>query len=34
MLAKNLKHGDEIRVLAPARNLTEVRQDMHHRAVA
>lgn len=27
MIASKLKLGDEVRVIAPARNLTEVRQD-------
>jgi len=33
MIANKLKHGDEVRVIAPSRNLTEVRQDVHHHAV-
>lgn len=33
MIASKLKPGDEIRVVAPSRNLTEVRQDVHHHAV-
>ena len=33
MIASKLKPGDEIRVIAPSRNLTEVRQDVHHHAV-
>jgi len=33
MFAKKLKPGDEIRVIAPSRNLTEVRQDVHHHAI-
>lgn len=33
MIANKLKPGDEIRVIAPSRNLTEVRQDVHHHAV-
>ncbi|MFR8067576.1 MAG: S66 peptidase family protein [Acutalibacter sp.] len=33
MIASKLKLGDEVRVIAPARNLTEVRQDVHHHAV-
>ena len=33
MIADKLKPGDEIRVIAPSRNLTEVRQDVHHHAV-
>lgn len=33
MIANRLKRGDEVRVIAPSRNLTEVRQDVHHHAV-
>lgn len=33
MIASKLKRGDEVRVIAPSRNLTEVRQDVHHHAV-
>jgi len=33
MIAKKLKPGDEVRVIAPSRNLTEVRLDVHHHAV-
>lgn len=33
MIANKLKLGDEIRVIAPSRNLTEVRQDAHNYAV-
>ena len=33
MIASKLKLGDEVRVIAPSRNLTEVRQDVHHHAV-
>lgn len=33
MIASKLNPGDEIRVIAPSRNLTEVRQDVHHHAV-
>lgn len=33
MIASKLKPGDEVRVIAPSRNLTEVRQDVHHHAV-
>ena len=33
MIASKLKPGDEVRVIAPSRNLTEVRQDIHHHAV-
>lgn len=33
MIASKLKLGDEIRVIAPSRNLTEVRQDVHHHAI-
>lgn len=33
MIANKLKHGDEVRVIAPSRNLTEVRQDVHHHAI-
>ena len=33
MIASKLKLGDEVRVIAPARNLTEVRQDVHHHAI-
>ncbi len=33
MIANKLKIGDEVRVIAPSRNLTEVRQDIHHHAV-
>lgn len=33
MIAEKLKIGDEIRVIAPSRNLTEVRQDIYHHAV-
>ena len=33
MIANKLKLGDEVRVVAPSRNLTEVRQDVHHHAV-
>ena len=33
MIANKLKRGDEVRVIAPSRNLTEVRQDVHHHAV-
>ena len=33
MIASKLKFGDEVRVVAPSRNLTEVRQDVHHHAV-
>lgn len=33
MIANKLKPGDEIRVIAPSRNLTEVRHAAHHHAV-
>jgi len=33
MFAEKLKTGDEIRVIAPSRSLSEVRQDIHSRAV-
>ena len=33
MIASKLKPGDEIRVIAPSRNLKEVRHDVHHHAV-
>ena len=33
MIANKLKRGDEVRVIAPSRNLTEVRQDVHHHAI-
>lgn len=33
MIASKLKFGDEVRVIAPSRNLTEVRQDVHHHAL-
>ena len=33
MIANRLQFGDEVRVIAPSRNLTEVRQDVHHRAM-
>lgn len=33
MIASKLRLGDEVRVIAPSRNLTEVRQDVHHHAV-
>lgn len=33
MIANKLKRGDEVRVIAPSRNLTEVRQDVYHHAV-
>ena len=33
MIANKLKPGDEIRVIAPSRNLTEVRQDVYHHAI-
>ncbi len=33
MIASKLSLGDEVRVIAPSRNLTEVRQDVHHHAV-
>ena len=33
MIASKLKLGDEVRVIAPSRNLTEVRQDIHRHAV-
>lgn len=33
MISNKLKHGDEVRVIAPSRNLTEVRQDVHHHAI-
>ena len=33
MIANKLKPGDEVRVIAPSRNLTEVRQDVHHHAI-
>ena len=33
MIANKLKLGDEIRVIAPSRNLTEVRDVVHHHAV-
>jgi len=33
MIANKLRPGDEVRVIAPSRNLTEVRQDVHHHAV-
>lgn len=33
MIASKLKLGDEVRVIAPSRNLTEVRLDVHHHAV-
>lgn len=33
MIASKLKPGDEVRILAPSRNLTEVRQDVQHHAI-
>ena len=33
MIASKLKPGNEVRVIAPSRNSTEVRQDVHHHAV-
>ena len=33
MIASKLKPGDEVRVIAPSRNLTEVKQDIHNHAV-
>lgn len=33
MIANKLELGDEVRVIAPSRNLTEVRQDVHHHAI-
>lgn len=33
MIANKLQRGDEVRVIAPSRNLTEVRQDVHHHAI-
>lgn len=33
MIANKLKLGDEVRVIAPSRNLTEVRPDVHHHAI-
>lgn len=33
MIANKLKRGDEVRVIAPSRNLTEVRQDVHNHAI-
>lgn len=33
MIANKLNLGDEVRVIAPSRNLTEVWQDVHHHAV-
>ena len=33
MIANKLKPGDEGRVSAPSRNLSEVRQDVHHHAI-
>lgn len=33
MIANKLQPGDEVRVIAPSRNLTEVRQDVHHHAI-
>lgn len=33
MIANRLRRGDEVRVIAPSRNLTEVRQDVHHHAI-
>lgn len=33
MIANKLTPGDEVRVIAPSRNLTEVRQDIHHHAI-
>lgn len=33
MIANKLSPGDEVRVIAPSRNLTEVRQDVHHHAI-
>lgn len=33
MIANKLTPGDEVRVIAPSRNLTEVKQDVHHHAV-
>lgn len=33
MIANKLKPGDEVRVIAPSRNLTEVRQDVHCHAI-
>ncbi len=33
MIVDKLKLGGEVRVIAPSRNLTEVRQDLHHHAV-
>lgn len=32
MIANKLNPGDEVRVIAPSRNLTEVRPDIHHHA--
>ena len=33
MIANKLELGDEVRVIAPSRNLKEVRQDVHHHAI-
>lgn len=33
MIASKLKLGDEVRVIAPSRNLTEVCHDAHHHAI-
>lgn len=33
MIANKLKLGDEVRIIAPSRNLTEVRPDVHHHAI-
>lgn len=33
MIANKLQRGDEVRVIAPSRSLTEVRQDVHHHAI-
>lgn len=34
MIPSKLRYGDEIRVIAPSRNLTEVRQDMYNQAIS
>ncbi len=34
MIAGKLQFGDEVRVIAPSRNLNEVRLDVHHHAVS
>ncbi len=33
MIARKLIYGDEIRVIAPSRNLTKVRANVHQRAI-